>query len=268
MKKTLLAAALFGATLATTAAQAATPDELRQADKVRIGVFADKPPFGYLDSKGEPQGFDVEIGKAIGADLLGDASKVEFVPVEAANRVAFLESGKVDIILANFTNTPERAEVVDFAHPYMKVDLGVVSPKDAPITSVDQLKGQTLLVNQGTTADQFFRKNHHDANLLKFEQNTETFNALLDGRGVALAHDNTLVLAWAKEHPDFTVGIAKLGDESVIAPAVQKGDDELRAYLDAQIDQFNQDRTIAAAYEKTLEPVFGADAKGDILISE
>ena len=83
----------------------------------------------------------------------------------------------------------------------MKVALGVVSPKDKPITDVAQLKDQTLLVNKGTTADAFFTKSHPEVKLLKFDQNTETFDALKDGRGVALAHDNALLWAWAKENP-------------------------------------------------------------------
>ena len=65
---------------------------------MRIGVFSDKPPFGYVDAQGKSQGFDVEIGKAIGKDLLGDENKVEFVLVDAANRAEYLLSKKVDIL--------------------------------------------------------------------------------------------------------------------------------------------------------------------------
>ncbi|MFX5142117.1 transporter substrate-binding domain-containing protein, partial [Acinetobacter baumannii] len=85
-----------------------------------------------------------------------------------------------DIIFANFTVTPERKEVVDFAKPYLKVALGVVSPKSNPIIDVAQLKDKTLLVNKGTTADSFFTKAHPEIKLQKYEQNTETFDALKD----------------------------------------------------------------------------------------
>ena len=180
---------------------------IKAAGKIRIGVFGDKPPFGYVDADGKSQGFDVEIAKDMAQDLLGSPDKVEFVLTEAANRVEYLKSGKVDLILANFTKTPERAEVVDYAAPYMKVALGVVSPKNAPITDIAQLKDKTLLVNKGTTADAFFSKNHPDIKTLKFDQNTETFDALKDGRGAALAHDNALLWAWAKENPDFELAI-------------------------------------------------------------
>ena len=92
-------------------------------------------------------------------------------------------------------------EVVDFANPYMKVALGVVSKDGSVITDLEQLKGKTLIVDKGTTADIFFTKNYPDVKLLKFEQNTETFEALRDGRGDALSNDNTFLFAWAKQNP-------------------------------------------------------------------
>ena len=146
MKKTAILAALLAASAIPTFA--ATPDELKAKGEVRIGVFSDKPPFGYVDANGVSQGFDVEIGRYLAKQLLGDEAKAKFVLVEAANRVEYLRSNKVDIILANFTVTPERAEVVDYAKPYMKVALGVVSPDKAPIKSIDELKDKTLLLNQ------------------------------------------------------------------------------------------------------------------------
>ncbi|MCW9718758.1 cysteine ABC transporter substrate-binding protein [Avibacterium sp. 21-599] len=242
-------------------------EQIQQAGQIRIGVFSDKPPFGYIDNQGKSQGFDVEIAKAIGKDLLGDESKVEYVLVEAANRVEYLQSNKVDIILANFTVTPTRKEVVDFAKPYMQVALGVVS-KDGEITDIKQLEGKTLLVNKGTTADAYFSKNYPNIKLLKFEQNTETFEALRDGRGDALAHDNTLLFAWAKDNPQFSVGIKHLGDQDFIAPAVKKGDTELLNWLNAEIEKLGQQGVLKQAYDKTLFPIYGDTVnEKDILIT-
>lgn len=235
---------------------------------VRIGVFSDKPPFGYLDAQGKNQGFDVEIAKHVAKDLLGDENKVQFVLTEAANRVEYLKANKVDIIFANFTVTPEREQVVDFAKPYLKVALGVVSPKNKPITDIAQLKDQTLLVNKGTTADSFFSKQHPEIKLQKYEQNTETFDALKDGRGAALAHDNLLVLAWAKENPNYTVGITNLGEQDLIAPAVQKGSKELLDWLNQDLEKLAKQGVIHQAYEKTLKPVYGDGIPAKDLIIE
>ena len=188
-------------------------------------------------------------------------------PLVPANRAEYLLSKKVDIILANFTVTPARKEVVDFANPYMKVALGVVSKDGSVITDLEQLKGKTLLINKGTTADAYFTKNYPDIKLLKFEQNTETFEALRDGRGDALAHDNTLLFAWAKENPGFTVGVKNLGDQDFIAPAVKKGDVELLNWLNAEIEKLGKQGVLKQAYEKTLQPIYGdAITEGDVVV--
>lgn len=157
-----------------------TLDEIKESGKIVIGVFSDKNPFGYVDENGEYQGYDVYFAERIGQDLGVD---VEYVSTEAASRVEYLTTGKVDLILANFTVTDERAEKVDFALPYMKVALGVVSPDNALITSPDQLNGKKLIVAKGTTAETYFTENYPDVELVKFDQYTEAYNALLDGRG-------------------------------------------------------------------------------------
>jgi len=251
-----------------SATQVSSIEQIKKNGVVRIGVFSDKPPFGYLDAQGKNQGFDVEIAKHVAKDLLGDENKVQFVLTEAANRVEYLKANKVDIIFANFTVTPEREQVVDFAKPYLKVALGVVSPKNKPITDIAQLKDQTLLVNKGTTADSFFSKQHPEIKLQKYEQNTETFDALKDGRGVALAHDNLLVLAWAKENPNYIVGITNLGEQDLIAPAVQKGNKELLDWLNQDLDKLAKEGVIHQAYEKTLKPVYGDGIPAKDLIVE
>lgn len=235
---------------------------------VRIGVFGDKPPFGYVDGNGRNQGYDVVFARRIAKELLGDENKVQFVLVEAANRVEFLRSDKVDIILANFTRTPEREEQVDFCLPYMKVALGVVVPDDSEISSVEDLKDKTLIVNKGTTADAYFTKNYPDLKMLKYDQNTEAFAALLDKRGDALAHDNTLLFAWVKEHPNFKVVIKELGNQDVIAPAVKKGDKELQAYINALIVSLADEQFFHKDYDETLKGHFSDDIKADDVVIE
>ncbi|HEC1574066.1 TPA: cysteine ABC transporter substrate-binding protein [Campylobacter upsaliensis] len=243
-------------------------ERIKNAGVVKIGVFGDKPPFGYVDEKGANQGYDIILAKRIARELLGDENKVEFVLVEAANRVEFLKSNKVDIILANFTQTPERAEQVDFALPYMKVALGVAVPKDSEIKSVEDLKDKTLILNKGTTADAYFTKNHADIKTLKFDQNTETFAALMDKRGDALAHDNTLLFAWVKERPDYKVVIKELGNQDVIAPAVKKGDKELKEFIDNLIISLAAEQFFHKAYDESLKAHFGADIKADDVVIE
>lgn len=196
-----------------------TPEQIQEAGEIVIGIFSDKAPFGYIDADGKPAGYDVVYGDRIAADL-GVTAK--YVPVDAAARTEVLASNKVDITLANFTVTPERAEKVDFANPYFKVSLGVVSPTSAEITDVSQLAGKTLIVTKGTTAEAYFEANHPEVKLQKYDQYSDAYQALEDGRGDAFSTDNTEVIAWAIQHPGFSVGIKSLGDTSYIAAASRR----------------------------------------------
>lgn len=239
--------------------------DIKQSGKLIIGVFSDKAPFGYIDKDGNYQGYDVYFAERLAKDL---GVKAEYISLEPANRVEYAKTGKVDIVLANFTVTKERAEQVDFALPYMKVALGVVSPAKDNITSIDQLKDKPLIVAKGTTAETYFDKHHPEIKLLKFDQYTETFNALLDGRGAAFSTDNTEVLAWAMKNPDFKVGITSLGDLDTIAPAVQKGNKELLAYINDEIKKLGEENFFHKNYEATLAPVYGSAVNPDDLVVE
>ena len=257
-----------GAEDAGKRAQARTLDEIKEDGKIKIGVFSDKNPFGYVDENGEVQGYDVYFAKRIGKDLLGSEDAVEFVYVEAANRVEYLESAKVDIILANFTVTDERAEKVDFALPYMKVSLGIVSPDANEITDVEQLNGKTLIVVKGTTAETYFGENYPDINLLKFDEYQEAYDALLDGRGDAFSTDNPEVLAWALQNPGFTVGVESVGSAESIAPAVQKGNTDLLNWINDEIKGLADEEFFHKDFEETLAPVYGDSVDAENLVVE
>ena len=259
----VLALGIVSVALAESTAR--TLDEIRESGKLVIGVFSDKKPFGYVDENGEYQGYDVYLARRLAEDL---GAELELVSVDAPNRVEYLQSAKVDIILANFTVTDERAEVVDFVLPYMKVALGVVSPDSALITDVSELRGKTLIVSKGTTAETYFTENEPEVNLLKFDTYTEAFNALLDGRGDALSTDNTEVLAWAIDNEGFTVGVESLGSLDTIAPAVQKGNEALLAWINDEIVALGEENFFHADYEATLKDVYGEAVNPDNLVVE
>lgn len=247
------------------AASFRTLDEIKESGKVVIGVFSDKAPFGYVDENGEYQGYDVYFAERLAKDLNVD---VEYVSTDPASRVEYAATGKVDIVLANFTVTEERAKQVDFALPYMKVMLGVVSPDSSLITDVEELNGKNLIVVKGTTAETYFEKNYPDVNLQKYDEYADAYNALLDGRGDAFSTDNTEVLAWALSNPGFTVGIDALGNADTIAPAVGKGNTTLLEWLNDEIVALGEENFFHADYEETLAPVYGEAADPDSLVVE
>lgn len=254
-----------GNTQNEAAASFRTLDEIKESGKITIGVFSDKAPFGYVDENGEYQGYDIYFAERIAKDL---GVEVEYVSTDPASRVEYVATGKVDIILANFTVTEERAQQVDFALPYMKVMLGVVSPDSALVTDLEQLNGKNLIVVKGTTAETYFEKNYPEIELQKYDEYADAYNALLDGRGDAFSTDNTEVLAWALSNPGFSVGIDALGNADTIAPAVQKGNTTLLDWLNDEIEALGEENFFHADYAATLASVYGEAADPDSLVVE
>ena len=241
-----------------------TLDEIKESGTINIGVFSDKSPFGYVDENGEYAGYDVYFAERIGKDL---GVEINYVSTEAANRIEYLQTGKVDIILANFTVTEERAEEVDFALPYMNVALGVVSPSDAVIESLDDIGADDqVIVISGTTAETYLTKNYPDIKLQKYDAYAEAKTAFENGNGVAWANDNTEVIAFSLENEGYTVGIPSLGDNDTIAPAVTKGNETLLTWLNDEITSLGDEQFFHADYEATLLDTYGADYEDTLVV--
>lgn len=239
--------------------------QIKRRGYLRVAVFGDLPPYGWVNSSGKRVGYDVYLAHRMAKDL---GVKIRFIQVNANNRVDTLNSNKADIVLANFTVTPERKEVVDFAKPYMKVSVGVISPKKAPITSAAQLKGKKLIVTKGTTAENYFTQ-QKGVNLLKFDSKTQQFNALKNGRGAALADDNSYLYAWVKQNPNYTVGIKSIGPRQYVSPAVKKGNRSLLKWINQEITKLNRQSFFVKDYNKELRPYFGKDIKPtDIILKQ
>ena len=230
-----------------------TLDEIKADRTINIGVFSDKNPFGYVDENGEYQGYDIYFANRLAEDL---GVKVNYVSTEAANRIEYLQTGKVDVILANFTVTPERAEEVDFALPYMNVALGVVSPDSNVITSLDSWNAddQTYLT-----------QNYPDIPLQKYDSYATAKSAMENG-GVAWANDNTEVIAFASQNPGYTVGIPSLGSQDTIAPAVSKGNETLLNAINDEIKALGKENFFHADYEATLVDTYGTDYEDSLVV--
>ena len=241
-----------------------TLDEIKESGTINIGVFSDKNPFGYVDENGEYQGYDVYFAKRLAKDL---GVELNFVSTEAANRIEYLQTGKVDIILANFTVTPERAEEVDFALPYMNVSLGVISPDSNVIESLDNWnENDSMIVISGTTAETYLTSEYPNIKLQKYDTYANAKNALENGNGVAWANDNTEVIAFANQNEGYTVGIPELGSKDTIAPAVTKGNETLLSWINEEIKTLGKESFFHADYEATLLDTYGADFEETLVV--
>ena len=269
MKKIIAVVIALVLTLSLAAAASAdavyrTLDEIKASGTINIGVFSDKNPFGYVDENGEYQGYDVYFARRIGEDL---GVEVNFVSTEAASRVEYLETGKVDIVLANFTVTPERAEKVDFALPYMNVALGVVSPDSRVITDLSELTADDqVIVISGTTAEDYLVKNNPEIKLQKFDTYANAKTALENGSAAAWANDNTEVIAYALQNEGYTVGIPSLGSQDTIAPAVSKGNESLLNWINDEIKALAGENFFHKDYEATLTDTYGLDYEDSLVL--
>ena len=271
----LTACGSFASTSETAAASAETDeavestvyrtlDQIRESGTINIGVFSDKNPFGYVDENGEYQGYDVYFANRIGEDL---GVEINYVSTEAANRVEYLETGKVDIVLANFTVTEERAEKVDFALPYMNVALGVVSPDSRVITDLSQIGADDeVIVISGTTAEDYLIKNNPEIKLQKYDTYANAKNALENGNAAAWANDNTEVIAYALQNPGYTVGIPSLGSQDTIAPAVSKGNESLLNWINDEIKALAAENFFHKDYEETLVDTYGLEYEDSLVV--
>lgn len=241
-----------------------TLDEIKESGTINIGVFSDKNPFGYVDENGEYQGYDVYFAERLAEDL---GVEINYVSTEAASRIEYLQTGKVDIILANFTVTDERKEEVDFALPYMNVALGVVSPDSNVIESLDDLTADdAVIVISGTTAETYLTKNYPDITLQKYDSYAAAKTALENGNGVAWANDNTEVIAFALQNEGYTVGIPSLGSQDTIAPAVTKGNTSLLDWINKEIKSLGEENFFHADYEATLVDTYGTDYEETLVV--
>lgn len=253
------------ASASTSTNEGRTVEQIKKDGTLKVATFGDLPPYGYVKNDGTRAGYDVALAEQLAKDL---GVTISWVQVNADARVDALKSDKVDLVLANFTVTDERKQVVDFASPYMKVSIGVASPKKAKITSADQLNGKVLAVNKGTTAETYFTQKYPDVQQQKFDSKTQQFQAFKDGRAAALADDNTYLYAWAKDNPDYVVGIKNLGPDQTIAPAVKKGNASLLKWVNGEIKTLSGNGFFEKAYETELAPSFTSDIKAEDVIVE
>ena len=242
--------------------------QIRERGRLVVGVFTDKPPFGYVDEQGKYRGYDTDLAGYLAASLFGDASKGEYVSVDPASRIPFLQSGKVDLVLANMTVTPERAQVVDFTHPNLRVAVQALVREDSGIERFEQLAGRTVIVTTGTTADLWLTQQHPELKLIKYERTSLSLQALADGRGDAYVQDNIVLYGWAKENPGYRVLDESLGEPAPIAPAVRKGNDQVRDWVSAEIRRLGEDGTLRQLYDRYLRPQLPDDLDPSNLLVE
>jgi polar amino acid transport system substrate-binding protein len=171
--------------LGMATARAQTVDEIVSRGTINIGVLVDLPPYGLLNDKQEPDGYDIEVAKLIGQYM---GVKVNLVPLTSPNRIPFLLTNKVDILVATFGITPERATQVMFSIPYAAIENVIFAAKDKHIATLDDLKGLRVGVPRGSVQDVLLTKKFGTAvKVARFDDDPSTYQALIAGQVDAVA---------------------------------------------------------------------------------
>ena len=158
--------------------------------------------------------------------------------------------------------------MVDFTNPNLKVATQVIVSDKSPVKTLADLKDQDVIVTKGTTADIFLTKNRPDVRLIKFEKNSESLQALKDGRGVAYAQDNLVLFAWAKNNPGFHIISEKLEPDAPIAPAVKKGNTELKAWVNQELAALGKEQYLLKLYDQYIRKDLSPDTNPQDVIVE
>jgi ABC-type amino acid transport substrate-binding protein len=245
-----LAALVVGLAPLAAGAQS-TLAEIKKRDKLIVGVKTDFPPFGSVDAAGKNVGFDVDVAHEFAKAMLGDPAKIELVSVTSGNRIPYLQSGKIDIIIATVTVTDERKKVVEFSDPYFLSGELLLVPKASPINDVKDLNGKKVAIIQGAITDQDIAELAPKAERLKYGKVTEAVLAVKAGHADAFAQDDILILKLAKENPDMRAA-GKPFYPRPYGIAVRKGDVEFINWVNAQLKRMHADGSYERIWKKHL----------------
>ena len=195
-----LLAALFASLMLTQApAHADGLEDVVKRGVLKVAVPQDFPPFGSVGPDMKPRGLDIDTAK-----LLADQLKVklELTPVNSTNRIPFLTTGKVDLVISSLGKNPEREKVIDFSRAYAPFYLAVFGPPDADIKTLDDLKGKTISVTRGAIEDiELTKVAPEGVTIKRFEDNNSTIAAYLAGQVDLIASGNVVMVAISEKSP-------------------------------------------------------------------
>lgn len=231
-------------------------DDIKKAGVLRVAAFDSNPPFGFVDAKSKQiEGLDVDYAKAL-ADKLG--VKLQVLPTNPANRIPLLTANKVDLVLANFTITPERAEQVDFSIPYFSSGQQFIVKKGT-LSSPDELNKWRVGVDKGTVNEGVLRERFPGAKVIAYDDTPFAFTALRNGQVQAITQDGPKLIGLLANVPDkdkyevppFTIS------NDLIGVGIPKGEKALAEF----VNQSLQDLEAQGQAQKIYDTWFGPDTK-------
>jgi polar amino acid transport system substrate-binding protein len=224
----MLLAGVAAATLGAAPAGAATPDEIKTRGKLMVGLLTDYPPFGGTDAQQQPAGYDADVAKLM-AKALG--VQLELVPVTGPNRIPYLLTNKIDVLIATFGITAERTKQVLFSNPYSSLTIYVLAPKSLAIKAPEDLKGVTISVARASTQDTAISAVAPQGTQLKrFDDDATALQALISGQVQAMGASNTILAQLNKDYPQLNIEPKLTLREQANGMAFRKADTALAEF--------------------------------------
>jgi polar amino acid transport system substrate-binding protein len=226
--------AALGLCALMTSVSAAKADlqDIMKAGVVRIGVPVDVPPFGSIDKNQQPAGLDIEMAKLVAKEL---GVKLEMQQITGANRIPYLMTNKLDIVISVMGATPERAKQIAFTSPYAALFIGVFGPADAKVTKPDEIGSLRVGVARGTTQDIELTRLAPKATIVRFDDDATTAAAYLAGQVDLFATANVVAEDLTKKNPDKGFDTKFVMRYSPCHMGIRHGNPELLRWLDTFI---------------------------------
>lgn len=176
----LTSIAALATTMLSTAANAATVEEIKKQGTIIVGIQGDNPPYGFVNSSGVQDGFDADVANLFGKEL---GVKIQFQPLAVSNRIPALTTGKVDILFATMAMTAERAKSIQYSKPYAANTISLYAAKADPVKSAADLAGWEIGVPKSSTQDKAVTDAvGSTATVRRFDDDASTIQALLSGQ--------------------------------------------------------------------------------------
>jgi polar amino acid transport system substrate-binding protein len=208
-------------------------ENIQKSRLIKIAIPTDFPPYGFVGIDLQPQGLDIDMANYIGAKM---GVKVELVPVTSANRIAYLQTKKADLVISTLGKNPEREKVIDFTSAYSPFFQAVYASKSLAIKSMDDLKGKSVAVTRGAIEDQELSKvAPSGTDIKRFEDNNATISAFVSGQTQLVATGASVAGNMMQKNPQLNAEYKLLLKDSPNFIGVAKGEDALRTRVNAII---------------------------------
>jgi polar amino acid transport system substrate-binding protein len=232
---------------------AGTLQDVKVRGKLIAGVRTDFPPFGFVDKLGTNMGLDVDIAKFLVKGLVGEGGGVNFVSVIPSNRISFLTSRKVDILLASMSITEERKKAIEFSIPYFLSGHLVLVHRDSAIAKYQDLAGKKVATIKESTGDRAIQELVPAAQRVQFQRNGEALQALKERSVEAFVQDDVLIYSLLQENPDLKVVNEKPFKAAPYGLGVRKGDPEWLDFINATLTKMRE----TGEHKRLLQKWFG-----------